>query len=295
METKREKGKLVDKEDLKDTSLKEITLSDDSNLILPEVDFPSTYQIQGDVKYGAKYRASEQDLVDYRKRVSRDDAILTPDEIKTLVSDTNERRRALEQSIAEQKEQFKQKRTAELQARHIKQREESRAHRIANENDTQREMRIAAEEELKTGRVREIQALQNKCKKEKEEVTVFFEQSSGRFSSKYGNATKRVSGDTGIDRIISSRTFSTGRFAHRCIVCGYHYQESLSISKIYQHIYENKDQHIQIALSEIDKTYNTLLADTRKKHAVEDNPDLKQQRLSRELEGLSKLKGAKYR
>jgi hypothetical protein len=295
METKREKGKLRGEKD----DLKEIILSDDSNIILPELSFPSIYQAQGEVKLGFKSteqkQATEHELLEYQKRISRKESILSSDEIRNLVSETNERRRALEQSIVEQKQAFEQRHTAELQTRYIKQREESRAHRIANENDTQREMRIAAEEELKTGRVREIQALQNKCKKEKEEVTVFFEQSSGRFSSKYGNATKRVSGDTGIDRIISSRTFSTGRFAHRCIVCGYHYQESLSISKIYQHIYENKDQHIQIALSEIDKTYNTLLADTRKKHAVEDNPDLKQQRLSRELEGLSKLKGAKYR
>jgi hypothetical protein len=290
METKREKGKLVDKEDLK-----EIILSDDSNIILPEVAFPSTYQIQGDVKYVAKYRASEQDLIDYRKRVSRDNTTLTPEEIKTLVSETNERRRALEQSIVEQKEQFQQKRTAELQARHIKQREEARAHRIANENDTQREQRLAAEEEVKTNRVKEIQSLENRLRKEKEEVNVFFEQSSNRFSQKYGDATKRVSGDTGIDRIISSRTFSTGRFANRCIVCGYHYQESLSISKIYTHVFENKDQHMQIALSEIDKTYNALIADTRKKHAVEDNHDLRQQKLSKELEQLQKLKGVKYR
>jgi hypothetical protein len=263
-------------------------------LILPEVAFPSAYQIQGDVKYGAKCRASEQDLVDYRKRVSRDNTTLTPEEIKTLVFETNERLRALEQSIAEQKEQFQQKCTAELQARHIKQREESRAHRIANENDTQREMRRAAEEEVKTNRVKEIQSLENRLRKEKEEVTVFFEQSSGRFSSKYGNATKRVSGDTGVDRIVSSRPFSANRFAHRCTVCGYHNPESLSISKIYRHLYENK-KHMQSACIEIDKHYNTAIADTRRKHTAEDNPDLKQQKLSKDLEALKKLKGAKYR
>jgi hypothetical protein len=285
-QTKKEKGK---------ADLKDIILSDDSNLILPEVSLPSTYQAQGDVKYGSKYRASEQDLADYRKRVSRSDTTLTLDEIKTLVSETNERHRALQQSIAEQKEEFQQRRAAELQARHIKQREESRAHRVANENDTQREIRIREEEDVKIGRVREIQALENKRRKEEEEVTVFFEQSSGKFNSKYGNATKKIAGETGIDRIISSRPFSTNRYAHRCVVCGYHFPESLSISKIYSHQYENKDSHMKQTLDTIDEYYNTAITDTRKKHAAEDNHDLRQQKLSRELEALSKLKGAKYR
>jgi hypothetical protein len=295
METKREKGKLRGEKD----DLKEIILSDDSNIILPEVSFPSIYQAQGEVKLGFKSteqkQATEHELLEYQKRISRKESILSSDEIRNLVSETNERRRALEQSIVEQKQAFEQRRNMELQARHIKQREEARAHRIANENDTQREMRIAAEEELKTGRVREIQALQNKCKKEKEEVTVFFEQSSGRFNSKYGNATKKIADDTGIDRMISSRPFSTGRFAHRCIVCSYNNPESLSISKIYAHLYENKDSHMKQTLDTIDEYYNTAIADTRKKHTVEDNPDLKQQRLAKELQSLSKLKGAKYR
>jgi hypothetical protein len=285
-QTKKEKGK---------ADLKDIILSDDSNLILPEVSLPSTYQAQGDVKYGSKYRASEQDLADYRKRVSRSDTTLTLDEIKTLVSETNERHRALQQSIAEQKEEFQQRRAAELQARHIKQREESRAHRVANENDTQREIRIREEEDVKIGRVREIQALENKRRKEEEEVTVFFEQSSGKFNSKYGNATKKIAGETGIDRIISSRPFSTNRYAHRCVVCGYHFPESLSISKIYSHQYENKESHMKQTLDNIYEYYNTAITDTRKKHAAEDNHDLRQQKLSRELEALSKLKGAKYR
>jgi hypothetical protein len=295
METKREKGKLRGEKD----DLKEIILSDDSNIILPEVSFPSIYQAQGEVKLGFKSteqkQATEHELLEYQKRISRKESILSSDEIRNLVSETNERHRALEQSIVEQKQAFEQRRNMELQARHIKQREEARAHRIANENDTQREMRIAAEEELKTGRVREIQALQNKCKKEKEEVTVFFEQSSGRFNSKYGNATKKIADDTGIDRMISSRPFSTGRFAHRCIVCSYNNPESLSISKIYTHLYEDKDRHMKQTFDTIDEYYNAVIIETRRKHAAEDNPDLKQQKLSKELEALSKLKGAKYR
>jgi hypothetical protein len=291
MEVKKEKGKLVDKEDLK-----EIILSDDSNIILPQVSLPSTYQAQGEIKYGAKYRASEQDLADYRKRVSRD-AILTSDEIKTLLSDTNERRRALQQSITEQKEQYMQRRNTELQLRQAKQREEARANRIANENDTQRSIRIAAEEEVKTNRAREIQALENRCRREKEQVETFFLQSSNKFNERYGNPTLRikVSGETGIDRIITSRPFSTNRYAHRCFPCGYHNPESLSISKIYLHLFENKDKHMSFVLSEIDNYYNAKIQETRRKHIDSDNQDLKQQRISRELEGLNKLRGAKYR
>jgi hypothetical protein len=276
--------------------LMEITLSDDSNIILPEVSFPTSYTTQGaDIKYGAKYHASEHEILEYQKRVSSSDKTLTPTEIRDLISETTKRRRALEQSIAEQKEHFQQKRAAELQARHSKEREEARQYRISHENETQHQMRLAAEEELKTERTREIQILENKCRREKEEVETFFLQSSGRFNSKYGIATKQIVGDTGVDRIISSRTFSTNRYAHRCIVCGYHYQESLSISKIYQHIYENKDRHMQFTINEIDKYYETKIAETRRKHTANDNPNLKQQKLANELEGLKKLKGAKYR
>jgi hypothetical protein len=295
MGTRNEKGKPVGGE--KDLRLKEIILSDNSNIILPEVSLPSTYQTQeGDVKYGAKYRVSEHDLADYRRRVTRD-TTLTSDEIKTLVADTNERRRALQQSIVEQKAEFEQKRIAELEVRYTKEREEQLAHRIANENDTQREMRIHEEEAVKTNRVREIQALQNKCKKEKEQVTMFFEQSSNRFNEKYNSPSLRIkiSGDTGIDRIISSRPFSTNRYVHRCTVCGYHFPESLSISKIYQHQFENKDSHIQQALDEVDKYYSVAINETRRKHAQEDNPTLRNQKLSKEIESLSKLRGAKYR
>ena len=52
---------------------------------------------------------------------------------------------------------------------------------------------------------------------------------------------------------------------------------------------------MQFALSEIDKNYNALIADTRRRHAEDDNPDLRQQKLSKDLEALGKLKGAKYR
>jgi hypothetical protein len=285
------------KEDLKD-----IILNDDSNIILPEISFPSTYQAQP-VKLGAisteQQRVSEHELLEYQKRVTRRDSIPTNEEIRNLVSETNERRRALEQSIAEQKEEFQQKRTDELEARRTKQRAEERAHRIANENDTQRQMRIAAEEEVKTNRSKELQALQNKLKRELEDVTIFFEQSSNRFNSKYCDPiTQKISEETGIDRIISSRHFSdtySNRYAHRCVPCGYHFPESLSISKIYQHIYENKDTHMQYARDTIDNTYNVLIADTCKKHTAEDNHDLRQQKLSKDLEALKKLKGAKYR
>jgi deoxyribose-phosphate aldolase len=115
--------------------LKEIILNDDSNLILPEVSFPTSYTTQGEVKYGAKSNdqklASEHDLLMYQQRVTRKDSSLTSEEIRNLVSETNQRRKALEQSIAEQKEQFQQRRAAELQARHVKEREEARAHRMA--------------------------------------------------------------------------------------------------------------------------------------------------------------------
>jgi hypothetical protein len=279
--------------------LKEIVLSNDSNLNLPEVSFPSNYKAQGEVKYGAKSNehnlTSEHELLEYQKRVSRRESTLTPEEIRTLVSEANARRRALEQSINEQKQAFQQRRAAELAARHANEREEARANRVAHENDTQRQMRIAAEEEVKTNRAKEIQALENRCRREKEEIETFFLQSSNRFNSKYGTATKKIAGDTGIDRIVSSRRFTDLRYAHRCVPCGYHNPESLSISKIYQHIYENKDSHMQFALSEIDGYYNTQIADTRRKHAAEDNPDLRQQKLSKDLEALRKLKGEKYR
>jgi hypothetical protein len=121
--------------------LKGITLSDDSNIILPEVSFPSSYKPQGEVKYGAKSNeqklASEHELLEYQKRVSRRDSPLTSEEIRNLVSETNERRRSLEQSIIQQKQEFEQKRNAELTARRTKEREEARQFRIKNENEEQ--------------------------------------------------------------------------------------------------------------------------------------------------------------
>jgi hypothetical protein len=107
--------------------------------------------------------------------------------------EAKERRRSLEESILLQKLEFMQRHDSELQLRQAKEREKQRAYRLAHENDTQRQMRIAAEEEVKTQRAKEFQALENKRKRELEDVTVFFEQSSNRFLQKYGNATKRVS------------------------------------------------------------------------------------------------------
>jgi hypothetical protein len=219
----------LEKKKSKDESLKEIILSDDSNIILPEISLPSAYQTQGEIKYGAKSIEGKQDsdheLLEYRKRISRKDTIPSNEEIRNLVSETTEHRKSLERSINEQKQLFEQRRAAELQARHIKQREEARAHRIANENDTQRDMRIAAEEEVKAQRAKEFQVLENKRKRELEDVTIFFEQSSNRFTQKYCNpiTQKKISEETGIDRIISSRRFSgtySNRYAHRCVPCG---------------------------------------------------------------------------
>jgi hypothetical protein len=288
MQTKKEKSK---------DNLRDIVLSDDSNIILPEVSFPSSYTNTQPAKYGIKSNehriASDLELLEYQKRVSRSDTTLTSEELKTLLSETNERRRALAQSIEEQKQAFEQKRTAEMETRYAKEREEMRQLRLKNENETQREKRIREEEEVKVNRAKEIQTLENKRNREHEDVIVFFEQSSNRFNSKYGNATKK-SEDTGIDRIISSRPFSTNRYAHRCVPCGYKEPESLRIGKIYKHIYENQDQHLQFTINEIDRYYNTQKAETIHKHAAEDNPTLRNQRLSKEIEGLQKLKGAHY-
>lgn len=282
----------------KDLDLKEIVLSDDSNIILPEVSYPSNYNPQGEIKYGAKSTeqklASEHELLEYQKRISKTDSILTPQQIRDLVSETAQRRKALEQSILEQKDQYMQRHNLEIHERRTKQREEERARRIANENDTQRQIREAVEQEIKTNRTKEIQALVNKCRKEKEEIETFFLQSSNRFNEKYGNATKKVAGDTGIGRIISSRPFSTNHYAHRCCLCGYHNPESLAISKIYQHLYEDKDKHSQFTIDEIDRYYNNLISNTKRRHIAEDNPDENQKRISKEIEQLRKLKGAKY-
>jgi hypothetical protein len=252
--------------------LKEIILSDDSNLNLPEVSYPSSYKPQDEIKYGAKSKehkiATDHELLEYQKRVSRKESILSSDEIRNLVSESNERRRALEQSILLQKQEFEQKRAVELSARRVKEREEARAHRVAHENDTQRQMREDNERNIQITRTKELQTIENKRRKEKEDVETFFLQSSNRFNEKYLSLTKKVSGETGIDRIVSSRMFSTNRYAHRCIVCGYHNPESLSISKIYQHIYENKDSYMYLVIDEIGNTYNNLIADTRRKHAA---------------------------
>jgi hypothetical protein len=86
----------------KSKEIKEISLSDDSNLILPEISYPTPYEDQP-VKLGAKSteqkQASEHDLLVYRQRLSRTESTLTPQEIKTLVYETNQRRTALEESI----------------------------------------------------------------------------------------------------------------------------------------------------------------------------------------------------
>jgi hypothetical protein len=287
--------------------LKEITLSDDSNLILPEISYPTPYDQVAKVKLGAKSterkqvserkRVSEHDLLVYQQRLRRADSssVLTPEEIKTLIYETNQRRIKLEESIRQQKQEYMQRHDLEIEERHTREREEARQHKIAHENEVQREIRIAEEEQIKRQHAKEIQALENKCRKEKEDVTVFFEQSSGRFNSKYGNAIKKIAGETGIDRVITSRPFSSNRFAHRCIKCSYHFSESLSISKIYVHIFENKNTHMQFILNEIDKYYNTAIIEIRRKHAEADNPILRGQKLSREIESLSKLKGANLR
>jgi hypothetical protein len=284
--------------------LRNLSLPSNSNEVKLDYLVPITELNFDNTRLGAKSteqkQATEHEILEYQRRLNRSDPTLTPQEIKTLVYETNQRRTALEESIRQQKQEYMQRHDLEVQTRRTKQREEQRAHRIANENDTQRQMRLAAEEEIKSSRAKELQALENKRKRELEDVTIFFEQSLNRFNSKYCNpiTQKKISEETGIDRIISSRHFSgtySNRYAHRCVPCGYHFPESLSISKIYQHLYENKDTHIQYALDTIDNTYNVLIADTRKKHAAEDNHDLRQQKLSKELEQLQKLKGAKYR
>jgi hypothetical protein len=280
--------------------LRHISLPENSNEVKMDYSVPLTEVNFEDTRLGKKstegLHVSEHDLADYRKRVSRSDTTLTSDEIKTLVSDSNERRRALQQSIAEQKAEFEQRRTAELEERYAKDREEAHQLRLKHESDIQRQDRERAEEETKIQRAKQIQSLENKCRKEKEQIETFYLQSSNKFNEKYGNPTLqiKISGDTGIDRIVTSRPFSTNRYVHRCIVCGYHFPESLSISKIYQHQFENQDSHMQQALNEVDKYYNAQISETRRRHAQEDNPTLRNQRLSKEIEGLQKLKGAHY-
>src|SRR6266516_2646830 len=97
--------------------LKEIILSDDSNLNLPEVSYPSPYTTQP-VKLGSKSteqkHVSEHELLEYQKRISRKDSILSSEEIRNLLSETNERRRALEQSIIQQKQEFEYNRNLQI-------------------------------------------------------------------------------------------------------------------------------------------------------------------------------------
>jgi hypothetical protein len=282
----------------KNKELREISVPSNSNEVKLDYSVPLTEVNFDDTRLRKKSteqkQASEHELLEYQKRVTRRDSIPTNEEIRNLVSETTSRRRALQQSIAEQKTEFEQRRALEREARYAKEREDARQLRLKHENDTQRQMREDNERNIQTSRTKELQTLQNKSRAEKEQVETFFLQSSHRFNEKYLSLTKKVSGETGIDRIVSSRPFSTNRYVHRCVLCGYKEPESLSVSKIYVHLFENKDSHMQFVLDEIDKHYNIQISDTRRKHAQEDNPTLKQERLSKELEQLQRLKGAKY-
>lgn len=63
--------------------------------------FPSSYKAQGEVKYGAKSNeqkvASEHELLEYRKRISKKDSTLTSEDIERLTIEAAERKRSLVQ------------------------------------------------------------------------------------------------------------------------------------------------------------------------------------------------------
>jgi hypothetical protein len=162
----------------KSKELREISLPENSSEVKLDYSVPLTEVNFDDTRLGKKSteqkQASEHELLEYQNRISRRDSIQTNEEIRNLITESTERRRALQQSIAEQKEEFEHKHNLELQTKHIKQREEARQLRIKNENEEQRRKRLEAEEEVKTSRVKELQALENKSRKEKEEVETFF-------------------------------------------------------------------------------------------------------------------------
>jgi hypothetical protein len=139
----------------KSKELREISLTENSNEVkldysvpITEINFDDNRSRLG-IKSTEQKQASEHDLLLYQQRIRKAESTLTPEEIKTLVYENNQRRTALEESIRQQKQEYMQRHNLELQARRAKRREEERAHRIANENDTQRQMRIAAEERLR--------------------------------------------------------------------------------------------------------------------------------------------------
>jgi hypothetical protein len=97
----------------KNKELREISLPSNSNEVKLDYSVPLTEVNFDDTRLGSKSteqkQASEHELLEYQKRVTRRDSTLTPQEIRNLVSETNKRRSALEQSIAEQKQEFRQK------------------------------------------------------------------------------------------------------------------------------------------------------------------------------------------
>src|SRR6185437_949194 len=105
----------------KSKELRHISLPENSNEVKLDYSVPLTEVNFDDTRLGKKSteqkQANAQELLEYQKRITRRDSILTNEDIRNLVSDTNERRRALQQSIAEQKAEFEQRRISELQIR----------------------------------------------------------------------------------------------------------------------------------------------------------------------------------
>src|SRR6266487_2653130 len=232
--------------------IREVILSDNSNdldlgLYSPATDVSFDVNNSNKVKYGSKYTyksTAEQLNSEYQRKVKAAEEILSdPAAINQFILSTNERRRAQERQAAENRILFEQKRSFDLAEKRTKEREAAKARLLQNESDTNRVMRLKAEEEKTEERQQILNKILRQKQKQLEACELFFEQSQKSFATKYEGNTIDVLEDSPVSKIISAREFGSSKygvqkFAYRCTVCKYNNEESLSLGTIHRHIYE---------------------------------------------------------
>jgi hypothetical protein len=218
--------------------------------------------------------------------------------INQFIATATNRRRELEIKEAENVIKFQQKKAIEQAARREQEKVAAAKHiaELEAKSPSMRDRRLQEEQTKLEERQRILDQIVRQKKKAIEACEVYFNLPTSKFAAQYENNAISVLSDSPVQLIVTSRAFGTDRFgsqkyAYRCSICGYSFEESLSLSNIHRHIYEQSDRHLPALIAIIEKEYTQKINEKHFEFKHQDDPDIKDRRLSDEIERLKKIKG----
>jgi hypothetical protein len=234
--------------------------------------------------------SQDKDLIALEQQRKKDLAQLHDPSIaaQEYMTQQTERRKRLEAKAAEDRAIFEQNRASQIAEKRNKQKQLTLEKILKSETKAQKSARLERDRVKQLKRDDEIADIEKEKQDVKSEISGFFDNDFEPSSTYDESPVNKIIlfREIGVDQRLRET-----KYAFRCKVCMYAKEESLSLTTIERHIYDQKDKHKHALLSSTEKEYTDIIKDKQSDWSREDSdPSYRNQKIDRELAALKGIK-----